>query len=199
MAWRISGRSVELCSCKLLCPCWLGPADPDQGWCSAAVIFDIQRGDSDGVDLSGTRAAFAADWPGDFWSGQGTLRLYVDEAASAEQRREIEAIFSGSKGGPMEALGSAVISQVLPIQVTKIDLQWGERPAMTIGAAGQVTLQPVTDQAGQPTKVVSTAAQAAFQFESVGLASSKGSRWSDPELRQWEGDSGTIWSFEWSA
>jgi hypothetical protein len=31
------------------------------------------------------------------------------------------------------------------------------------------------------------------------LASSKGTRWSDPELRRWEGDSATIHSVNWSA
>ena len=30
MGWQLSGRSVELCSCKMLCPCWLGPeGSPD--------------------------------------------------------------------------------------------------------------------------------------------------------------------------
>src|SRR5262249_19885483 len=49
MAWQLSGRSVELCSCKMFCPCWLGPeGQPDQGWCGSALAFDIQRGSSDG-------------------------------------------------------------------------------------------------------------------------------------------------------
>jgi hypothetical protein len=29
------------------------------------------------------------------------------------------------------------------------------------------------------------------------VASSKGSRWSDPELRAWEGDSGSVMAFGW--
>ncbi len=39
---------------------------------------------------------------------------------------------------------------------------------------------------------------AAFQLESMDLASSRGSRWSDPELRPWQGDSGTLHVFSWS-
>ena len=32
MSWKVSGRSIELCSCKMLCPCWLGPdGEPDKG------------------------------------------------------------------------------------------------------------------------------------------------------------------------
>jgi Protein of unknown function (DUF1326) len=54
MAWHISGKSTELCSCKMMCPCWLGPeGEPDQEWCSAAFGFEIEKGQSDGVDLSG--------------------------------------------------------------------------------------------------------------------------------------------------
>jgi len=24
MAWQVSGQLTEFCSCKLMCPCWLG-------------------------------------------------------------------------------------------------------------------------------------------------------------------------------
>src|ERR1700746_1830663 len=93
MAWQLSGRSMELCSCKLLCPCWLGPEGvPDQGWCGGALGFDIERGSSDGVDLSGTRVALAAEWQGNFFDGNGTARLYISDTANAEQRRELEMI-----------------------------------------------------------------------------------------------------------
>jgi hypothetical protein len=36
-------------------------------------------------------------------------------------------------------------------------------------------------------------------IDSMDLASSKGSRWSDPDLRAWDGDSGTLHQFNWSA
>ena len=100
MAWQVSGRSVELCSCKMFCPCWLGPeGQPDQGWCGSALAFDIQRGSSDAIDLGGTKVALAVEWPGNFFGGNGTARLYIGNNANAEQRRELEAIFTGKKGG----------------------------------------------------------------------------------------------------
>jgi hypothetical protein len=190
---------IEFCSCKVLCPCWLGPAQPDQGWCSGAIVFDIQQGTADGVDLSGAKVAFAADWPGDFWAGNGTARLYLDAAANAAQRRELEAIFSGRQGGLLEPLFAAVITQWLPAQTAPIALQREATLTITVGNVGHVTVQPLQDQAGQPTTVQGAAAQAAFQSASMQLASSKGSRWSDPELRPWEGDSSTLHTFNWSA
>lgn len=199
MSWRIEGQSFEFCSCKMFCPCWLGPAEPDQGWCSGVFMFDIQQGSSDGVDLAGCKAAVAFDWPGDFWSGQGTARLYIDQATSGDQRREVEAIFSGQKGGHLETVLSQVVSKVLTTQIVKIDLEWGDNPSLTVGSIGEVTLQPLKDETGRPATVEGAAAAAAFQLPSLRLASSKGSRWSDPEMRAWEGDSGTLHSFSWSA
>ncbi|HEU4758846.1 MAG TPA: DUF1326 domain-containing protein [Dehalococcoidia bacterium] len=200
MAWKVSGQSVELCSCKMLCPCWLGPeGEPDQGWCGGAFAFDIREGNSDGVDLAGSKVVWVAEWPANFFSGNGTARLYTDESARQDQRRELEAIFSGNKGGHLEGLFGAVITRWLPPQSTKIDIQWGENPSITVGSVGQAKLQPIKDAAGRPTKVQGAAAQAGFQIESMDLASSKGSRFADPDLHAWEGDSGTLHRFNWSA
>lgn len=199
MAWNASGQAIELCNCNVLCHCWLGPAKPDQGWCGGAFIFDIQTGMADGVDLSGKKVAFAAQWPGDFWSGNGTARLYIDDGATARQRGELEAIFSGKKGGLLEPLMGGVISTWLPARTTKITIQHGESPSVTVGDVGRVTIKPLKDQAGKPTRIQGAAAQAAFQIDSMHVASSKGSRWSDPELRQWEGDSGNLMSFSWKS
>jgi hypothetical protein len=200
MAWQLSGRSVELCSCKMLCPCWLGPeGEPDQGWCGGALGFDIHRGNSDGVDLSGTKVVLAAEWPGNFFGGDGTARLYLEERATPEQRRELEAIFSGKKGGLFEALFGAVISKWLSTETTKIEMGWDASPFLRVGNVGQANLTPLKDATGRPTRVEGAAAMAAFQFASMDLASSKGSHWTDPNLRQWQGDSGTLHQFNWSA
>jgi hypothetical protein len=200
MAWQLSGRSVELCNCKMLCPCWLGPeGEPDQGWCGGALGFDIQRGNSDGVDLSDTKVVLAAEWPGNFFGGNGTARLYLEESATLEQRRELEAIFSGKKGGLFEALFGAVISTWLSTETTKIEMGWDASPFLRVGDVGQANLTPLKDATGRPTRVEGAAAMAAFQFASMDLASSKGSHWTDPNLRQWQGDSGTLHQFNWSA
>lgn len=199
MAWNVSGQAIELCNCNVLCRCWLGPAKPDQGWCGGAFVFDIQNGRADGIDLSGKKIAFAAQWPADFWAGNGTARLYIDASATTEQRRELEAIFSGKKGGLLEPLMGGVISKWLPARTMKIEMQHGENPSARVGDVGQVTIRPLKDQNGKPTMIEGAAAQAAFQIDKMHVASSKGSRWSDPELRAWEGDSANLVSFSWKS
>ena len=71
--------------------------------------------------------------------------------------------------------------------------------SLQVGNVAQATLTPLKDQTGHRTRVEGAAAQAAFHLASMDLASSKGSRWSDLKLREWQGDSGTLDQFNWSA
>jgi hypothetical protein len=199
MAWRVAGQFHELCSCTFLCPCWFGPAEPDQGWCSGALVFDIERGTADGLDLGGNTVVLLADWPGDFWAGNGTARLYIDERANPAQRRALEAIFSGQQGGPMGAVSAAVISQWLPAQSTPIEIHWGDTTTGRVGEIGQITSQRVTNDAGEPATVHGAAAMGAFQLERLQVARTAGSHWADPDMRRWDADSGTRAPFAWSA
>ena len=85
MAWNIKGTMIEFCSCRALCPCWLGPdTKPDQGWCSGAIAYDISEGSVEGVDVAGCKAVLTAEWPGNFFGGKGKARLYLDSGAGAE-------------------------------------------------------------------------------------------------------------------
>ena len=200
MSWKISGQSMEMCNCKMLCPCWLGPeVAPDEGWCGGSFGFDIQTGNSDGIDLSGTVVAFVAEWPGNFFEGNGSARLYFDDSASAEQRAALEKIFSGHDGGPLEPLFGAVISKWLRSQVVQLNIDWGEAPSFRVGDIGKATLKRLKDGTGRATRVTGAAAQAGFQFDGMDLASSRDSHWSDPDLQDWEGNSGTLHKFDWSS
>lgn len=199
MTWQVSGRSAEFCSCKVMCPCWLGPdGEPDQEWCSGAFGFDIETGSSGDVDLGGTRLALAADWPGNFFHGNGTARLYLDATTSAAQRRELEAIFSGQKGGMFQAVFGGVIATWLPAAVAQVDIRWGSPSSVTVGDVARIELKPIDDGAGNPTRVTGAVAHGALQLDGMQLASAKGSSWADPDMRPWAADSGTLHSFNWS-
>ena len=200
MAWSVRGKSIELCSCKMLCPCWLGPdGEPDEGWCGGGFVFDIEQGQADDVELSGSKVVLFAEWPANFFLGNGTARLYIDDDADVDQRGALEAIFSGHRGGHLEGLFGAVVSRWLPAKTASIDISWADSPSFSVGDVGQATLTRLKDPTGQPTKVQGAMAQAGFQIATMDLASSKGSRFADPDLRPWEGDSGTLHTFAWSA
>lgn len=199
MAWRVAGQMHELCSCKFLCPCWFGPAEPDQGWCSGAIVFDVERGSANGVDLSGHTVVLIADWPGDFWAGNGTARLYIDDRTSPEQRRALEAIFSGKQGGPMEPIAAGVVSTWLPAETAPITINWGDTTTGSVGNVGQITSQRLKNQAGEPASIQGAAAMGAFQLTRLEVARTAGSHWAVPAMRTWDADSGTTGPFDWSA
>lgn len=206
MAWTLTGEMVETCSCNMLCPCWYGVQElmvMDRGWCASPILLRIHTGNSDGVDLSGLTLVLAGFFPGPtLYDGNGTARLYIDDAANDEQRRELEAIMHGQKGGPMEIVGG-LVSTYLPTQMTKIDVQEQNGTiSATIGNVGQIRSERLKNEAGQQMTMQNVGFAMMFQFDNqtAELAPSAGTRWSDPDLpEQWESKSGAVGRFSWSA
>jgi hypothetical protein len=204
MAWNLTAEFTETCSCNMLCPCWYGVQElmvMDQGWCASAWLLRVQQGSADGVDLSGRTVAIALDFPGPtLYDSNGTARLYIDDAASADHCRELEAIFQGTKGGPMEIL-AGLVTKWLPTQVAKIDFQEkGGTLTATVDGFGQMKSQRLTNEAGQPTTMQNTGFTTALQFDNQAaqLAPSSGTHWSDPDMpRQFETKSGAVAKFTW--
>lgn len=199
MAWSLQGQWIESCSCAQVCPCNFGPeGKPDQEWCSAAIGLNITRGNSDGVDLSNVRAVLVGDFPGNFMLGNGTMRVYLDQAMGADQRRELEGILTGKKGGPIAALADAM-SKKLPVKTARISLATGENPSIAVDGAGEMKFQPIKDQNGSVSQLVNAPAGTAFGMPAMDLAMTAG-RWNDPEMRSWDaGGAGGVASFSWSA
>jgi hypothetical protein len=108
--WQISGEYFEACSCDSVCPCPTSgmAARPTKGSCDAALVFEVARGNYDGLSLDGLRFAVLLHTPGPMIEGNWTVGVVVDERASAPQREALGAIASGQKGGPMAAVGPLV-------------------------------------------------------------------------------------------
>ena len=174
---------------------------PDQGWCDGVIVFRVQRGASDGVNLGGRTVVVTADFPGpNFFDGNATARLCIDQAANPAQRRELEAIFQGKKGGPWEAVG-ALVTKWLPTQASRIDIQQdGDTLTATVGNVGQVKSQSMKDPEGHPTTLRHAGLAAGLKMETVELAPSTGTQISDRELpRRIETKSGVVGNITWSA
>ncbi|MBI3301173.1 MAG: DUF1326 domain-containing protein, partial [Deltaproteobacteria bacterium] len=129
--------------------------------------------------------------------GNGTGRLYIDEAATADQRRELEAIFQGKKGGPLAPL-EVLIPTWLATQTTTIALQEaGNTLTATVGRFGQVKVERLKDEAGRPTTLHHAGFASKLEIETLELAPS-GSQWADPELpRRFETKSGVVVNLNW--
>lgn len=84
-----------------------------------ALRFD--EGSFGTVSLSGTRAVIVFDTPQRMIDGGWTQILYIDTAASGEQRTALETILTGGAGGPWEKLAQFV-GQCLPTEYVQIQL-----------------------------------------------------------------------------
>ena len=203
MAWRLRGHMTENCSCNMFCPCWYGVQEymvMDQGWCAGSLTFEIEEGDSDGVDLAGRKVTVLADWPGPtLFDGNGTARIFIDDGASDDQVRELSAIFQGERGGPMEILGG-LISTWLPVETTSITTSRdGDVITATIGSVGKVRSQAIRDAEGHGFTLRGGGFVTGLGMEEAELAPSVGTSWSDPDMpREFETKSGGRGLVAWS-
>ena len=171
----------------------------DKGWCAGAIAFRTRDGSSDGVALGGRSIVFVVDFPGPtMFDGNGTARLYIDEGANADQRRELEAIWKGEKGGPMATI-APLVAKWLPARSAKIDVaDKGDTITVTVGGTGAVESRRLRDPGGQGFTLRGGGFVSGLGMQEVDLAPSA-SRWTDPDLRQFETKSGARGEFTWSA
>src|SRR5436190_9989616 len=152
MAWNLRGQVVETCSCNMFCPCWYAVKElmvMDRGWCNTTQWYLIAGGLAGGVDLGARTVVLSMDFPGPtLFDGNGTGRLYVDDGASADQRRELEGIFQGKSGGA-PALFGQIVANWLPTKQVRIDIDQGDKLTAQIAGVGQVESNLLKDEAGR--------------------------------------------------
>jgi len=107
----LEGSLLEVCTCNVLCPCWIGE-DPDGGDCLSVVAYHFDRGTVQAVDVSGLTVASAVHIPGNVLAGNWKQVLYVDDSADEEQYDAIVAMMTGELGGPLGDLAQLVGERV---------------------------------------------------------------------------------------
>jgi len=110
--WRISGDEVATCNCAWGCPCQFN-ALPTHGRCEALVAMRIREGHYGATQLNGLAFAAAYWWPGPIHEGGGTVRLAIDEKATAAQRTALLNITSGKEGGALFEIFASVVTHAL--------------------------------------------------------------------------------------
>ena len=143
MAWSLEGTYFENCPCDMVCPCTTSgltkPADAER--CRVVLVFHIDSGEVDGVDVSGLTVAVLADTPRVMADGNWRVGVFMDEAATQEQMDKLGAVFSGQLGGPMEAL-SPLIGEDLGVEVAPIEYEDdGRRHRVRIGEFAEIEIE----------------------------------------------------------
>jgi len=154
MAWSIEGQYFENCSCEVVCPCTASLAlGADYDYCRVALVFHVDQGEVEGVDVSGITVVPVAETGKYMHEGNWKLGVLMDEAASEEQAEKLGAVFSGQLGGPMEAL-AGLIGEQLGVERVAMEFESDNgHHKLTVGDKGTVEVEDVVsfgNESGEP-------------------------------------------------
>jgi hypothetical protein len=148
--YQLEGSLLEVCSCDVLCPCWIGE-DPDQGTCDSVIAYHFDKGTINGVDVSGLTLVSVVNIPGNILEGNMRQLVYVDDQASDEQADAMLDAFSGKLGGPLADLAELVGERVA-IERASIKHEIVEGAGkLTVGEKIQAAMHPYTGPDGSTT------------------------------------------------
>jgi hypothetical protein len=147
----LEGTLLEACSCRTLCRCWIGE-DPDNGACDAFNAYHIDKGEINGIDVSGLTYVQVVKIPGNVLVPKTWRRVtYVDSRASEAQQKAILDAWHGRLGGPLGDLngliGEDVATYTSPI---RYDLKGGEG-TIAVGDKVRATMAPYRSSYGSIT------------------------------------------------
>jgi hypothetical protein len=152
MPYLLEGRLLEVCSCKAICPCWVGQ-DPDDGRCEGTLAWHMDQGTVNGVDVSGRTFAALTYIPGNVLKGNWRAAIYIDDGATDAQQQALLDAFTGKLGGPLADL-APLIGEVVAVERVPItfDVRTG-KGTLCIGGAVQAEIEPLIGAHGQPTEL----------------------------------------------
>jgi hypothetical protein len=158
MGWKLEGQYFENCSCDVPCPCTVSlDLGADRDRCHFFLVFQVESGEVEGVEVSGLTVAAVGDTPKVMSEGNWRLGVLIDEKASDEQADRLAAVFAGQLGGPMEALGPLVGEQLgverVPMEVSHEN----GTHSIKVGDDGEIEVTevvPFGKEDGQPARLV---------------------------------------------
>ena len=150
MPYQLEGRLLEVCTCNVLCPCWVGE-DPDGGTCDGTLAWRVDKGSVDGVDVSGRTIVILCHIPGNILKGNWNVRIYVDDQANPAQKDALVNVWTGKLGGPVGDLAK-LVGRVDSIEQAPVIFQvQGVKGTLKVGAAIEASLEPFKGATGKET------------------------------------------------
>jgi hypothetical protein len=155
MAYQLEGSLLEVCTCNILCPCWVNEP-PDYGTCDGVLSWHIEKGRIDGVDVSGRTFTILTHIPGRIMEGSWRIVAYVDDGATPEQQEALLAVWTGKKGGPMADLAQ-LVGEIAGVERAPVTFEVeGGKGTLKIGNAIEAEMAPFQGATGQSTALHDT-------------------------------------------
>ncbi len=156
MVYQIEGRLLEVCTCNILCPCWVGE-DPDGGTCDSSFAWRIDKGAIEGLDVAGRTVALSVHIPGNVLAGNWRAVVYVDDGSTAQQQEALLKVFTGQLGGAIADL-AGLIGEVVAVERAPITFTVeGGKGTLTIGSTVEAEMAPFQGATGTATALHDTA------------------------------------------
>jgi hypothetical protein len=130
MGYDIEGRLLEVCTCNVLCPCWVGE-NPDYKTCDTTIAWGIEP----------------KSW---------TAAVFVDDKATDEQQGVLLKLFTGQLGGAVADL-AGLIGEVVAVERVPIvfSVQDG-KGRLALGSIVEADMAPYIGATGKPTTLAET-------------------------------------------
>jgi hypothetical protein len=155
MSYHLAGRLLEVCNCRVLCPCWIGE-DPDFGTCDTIICWHFDEGRINDVDVSGCTIALIAHVPGNILEGNWRAAVYLSDKVTPQQEEAILSVYTGKLGGPVGELVK-LVGEVVSVQKVPITFEVrGGKGTIKIGDAGYAELEPFKNATGATTTLTDT-------------------------------------------
>lgn len=156
MAYEIEGRLLEVCTCNVLCPCWVGE-DPDNKTCDTTIAWGIEKGTIDGVAVDGLTFAVSAHIPKNILIPKSWKAVvFVDERATEAQTDALLRLFTGQLGGAVADL-AGLIGEVVAVERAPITFSVeGGNGRLRIGERVNAEMAPFVGATGNPTTLSET-------------------------------------------
>ncbi len=155
MAYEVEGRLLEVCTCNVLCPCWVGE-DPDLDYCDGLLGWHVDKGNVEGVDVSGRSIVMLCHIPGNILKGNWSVRVYIDENATEKQKEALLNVWSGKLGGPIADMAK-LVGEIVSVEKVPItfDIK-GASGTIKVGDGIEASLAPFKGLTGKESAIHDT-------------------------------------------
>ena len=155
-SYAVEGRLLEVCTCNVLCPCWVGENPDGDGTCDSILGWYVDRGTVVGVDVSDRCLCLSVHIPGNALAGNWRAAVLVDDRCTEEQQTSLLDVFSGRLGGPIADL-AALVGEIVAVERVTIafDVVDG-RGHIRVGDVAEARLAPFLGATGLNTTLHDT-------------------------------------------
>jgi hypothetical protein len=155
MAYQLEGRLLEVCTCNILCPCWVGE-DPDGGTCDGLFAWHFDKGSVNGTDVTGRTFGWIGHIPGNILEGNWRIVVFLDEDVTDEQEQALLDVWTGKLGGPIADLAQ-LVGEVISVERVPIEFAVeGVQGTVKFGDAASANLEPYKGATGESTTLNDT-------------------------------------------